>query len=198
MLPAGVARVIRREFIIELDIAGKADSNVRAFDQIMTQQRLFGKPAGQDSTEGTHIIDALAVVGAFTGDILIDVGNGLRIGIDSNRVREETAERRGARARQGGAHARLNDRVGAGQDIAFAVEARPVERVREGLDHPAGGVVGQLRVAIERDDEPHIRQMIRVADVHQPLGILGPRSIDQTIELFQLPAFALPSDEFPF
>src|SRR5665647_960896 len=40
--------------------------------------------------------------------------------------------------------------------------------------------------------------MIRVADVDQTIGIVRPRSIDQTIELFELPAFALPTDEFLF
>src|SRR4030042_666307 len=39
-------------------------------------------------------------------------------------------------------------------------------------------------------------QMIRVADVYQTIGIFRPRSIDQTIEFFYLPAFAFPTDEF--
>src|SRR5512139_2298030 len=38
--------------------------------------------------------------------------------------------------------------------------------------------------------------MIRVADVHQTIGIFRSRSIDQTIEFFYLPAFAFPTDEF--
>ena len=80
--------------------------------------------------------------------------------------------------------------------LPVGVEARLVERVRQGLDHPAGGPGRQLRVAVQRDDEPDIGQMLRVADVDQTIGIVRPRSIDQTIELFQLPAFALPTDEF--
>src|SRR4030043_1780124 len=40
--------------------------------------------------------------------------------------------------------------------------------------------------------------MIRVADVYQTIGIYRPRSIDQTIEFFYLPAFAFPTDEFLF
>jgi len=38
--------------------------------------------------------------------------------------------------------------------------------------------------------------MIRVADVYQTIGIFRPRSIEQTIEFFYLPAFTFPTDEF--
>ncbi|MCX7039615.1 MAG: hypothetical protein NT005_10860, partial [Spirochaetes bacterium] len=53
-----------------------------------------------------------------------------------------------------------------------------------------------MRIAVQRDDEPDIRQMLRVADVHERTGVRRPRSIDQPVELFQLPAFALPTDVF--
>ena len=196
MLPAGVAQVTLRELVIELNIAGQAHPDVSAFNQVMAQQPLFRKPPGQHSTEGAHIIDPLAMVGAFTGEILIDVGNGLGVWINSDRVCEESAERRAARARQGRAHARLDDGVRAGQDPACGIEARLVERVCQGLDHPAGSAKRELCVAVQRDDEPHIGQMIRVADVNQTIGIFRPRSIDQTIEFFHLPPFAFPTDEF--
>ena len=45
MLPAGVAQVILRELIIELNITGQAHPDVSAFNQVMAQQPLFGKPA---------------------------------------------------------------------------------------------------------------------------------------------------------
>jgi len=77
MLPAGVAQVTLRELIIELNITGQAHSDVSAFNQVMAQQPFFRKPPGQHSTEGAHIIDPLAMIGAFSGQILIDVGNGL-------------------------------------------------------------------------------------------------------------------------
>jgi hypothetical protein len=93
MLPAGVAQVILRELIIEFDITGQAHSDVSAFNQVMAQQPLLRKPPGQHSTEGSHIVDAFAMVGTFTGEILIDIGNGLGIGVNSDRVGKEPAER---------------------------------------------------------------------------------------------------------
>ena len=80
--------------------------------------------------------------------------------------------------------------------LPSGVEARPVERMRQGLDHPAGRAGRQLGVAVQGDDEADIGQLIRVADIHQAIGAFRPRSVHQTIEFFQLAAFALPTDEF--
>ena len=64
----------------------------------------------------------------------------------------------------------------------------------QGLDHPAGRAGRQLGIAVQGDHESDIRQMIRVAHIYQALCVAGSRSIDQTIELFQLPSLALPTD----
>ena len=124
MLAPNVGQVIPRELIIDLNITGQAHSDVGAFNQVMAQQPLFRKPPRQHSTEGAHIIDTLAIVGTFTGEILIDIGNSLGVWVNSDGVCEESAERRGTRARQGRAHARLDDCVRAGQDPARGIEAR--------------------------------------------------------------------------
>jgi len=82
MLPAGVAQVSLRKFIIELNITGQAYSDMSAFNQVVAQQPLFWKPPGQHPTEGAHVIDTLAMVGAFTGQILIDIGNSLGVWVN--------------------------------------------------------------------------------------------------------------------
>ncbi len=166
MLPLDKAQIILRELIIELDIAGQAHADVSAFDQIMAEEPRFGEPAGKHPAEGAHIIDAFAVVGALAGQVLIDIGNRIGIGIDADRVGKEPAERRAAHARQGRAHARLDDRI-AGQDPAFVIESCLVQRMRQGLDQPAGSAVWQLRVAVQSDDKPYVGELIRVADVKQ-------------------------------
>ena len=176
MLPAGVAQVVLRELIIELNITGQAHSNVSAFNQIVAQQPLLRKPCGKHATEGAHIINPFAVVGGFPGQILVNVRDSFRVWVDSNGVREETAERGGTGARQGRAHARLDDRVCASENSACGIEARLVQGVCQGFDHPAGGAVRKLRVAVQRDDEPHVRKTAWVADEYQTSGIFRPRS----------------------
>ena len=134
------------------------------------------------------------MVGAFAGKVLIHIGNSVGIGVNSDRVGKETSEGRGARARQGRAHARLDDRVRAGYNPPFGIEAWLVQGVCQGLDQPAGSPMRQLGVAVQGDDEPHVRKVIRVAEEDQPTGIFRPCSIDQAVKLFQLSAFALPTD----
>ena len=51
--------------------------------------------------------------------------------------------------------------------LPVGIEARLIEGVRQGLDHPAGRGVRQLGVAVQGDDEADVRQLIRIADVDQ-------------------------------
>ena len=86
MLPFDKAQIILRELIIQLDIAGQAHADVSAFNQIMAEEPRFGEPAGKHPVEGAYIIDAFAMVGTLAGQILIDIGNCIGIGIDADRV----------------------------------------------------------------------------------------------------------------
>ncbi len=196
MLAPRVGQVVLGELVEELDIARQAHSHVRALDQVVAEQPLFGESTCQHAAEGPHVVDALAVVGAFAREVLVDVGHGPCVGVDSHRVGEQPAERRGARAGQRGAHAGLDDRVRPGEHPAFPVEAGLVERVRQGLDDSAGGPRGKLGIGVQRDDEPDIRQVLCLSDVDEPTGAVGPRPVNQAVELFQLPALSLPPDVF--
>ena len=124
----------------------------------MAEEPRFGEPAGEHPAEGAYIVDAFAMVGTLTGEVLIDIGNCIGIGIDADRVRKEPAERRAAHARQGRAHARLDNRI-AGQDPAFVIESCLVEWMRQGLNQPAGSAAWQLCVAVQCDDKPVRRKV---------------------------------------
>ena len=68
--------------------------------------------------------------------------------------------------------------------------------MRNCLNQAARGAVRKLRVAVQRDDKSHVGELIRAADLYQALGIVVSRAINQSVELFQLPTLALPTDEF--
>ena len=68
--------------------------------------------------------------------------------------------------------------------------------MRQRFDHPAGGFVRQLRVAIERNDKPDAGEAIRIAHVNQTPGIAGARPRDQFVEFLKFPPFSLPANEF--
>ena len=165
------------------------------FDQVMAQQALVGESSGEHSIERPHIVDSLSVVGAFPGEVLVDVGNRAGVRIDPTRIGEQAAEKGGARARRRGADARLDDRVRSGLHPSRLIEARLVQRMGQRLDHAAGGARRELGVAVQRDHEPDISQGGGVADADQACGVLWPGARDEPVQLFQLAPLALPADE---
>ena len=158
MLPLRVPAVAVRELVIELDVAGQPDADVGPFNQVMAQKALVGEASGKHTIERPHVIDPFSVIRAFTGEVLVDIGNRAGVGIDAPCIREQAAKEGGARAGQGRADARLDDRVGAGRHPSRLVEPRLVERMGQGLDHAAGGTRRELGVAVQRDHEPDIAQ----------------------------------------
>ncbi len=196
MGPAAVALISLGELVKELNVAGQPHPDVGPFEQVMAQHPLFREPSRQHATEGAHVIDPLAMVRPFTVQVLIDIGDSLGVRVDADRIGKEPAEGRRARARQGRAHTRLDDGVGAGHDVPQPVEARLIEGVRQSLDHSAGRCVRQLGIAVQGYDKAHIRKAIRVPHVNQGCGVYRPRAGDQAVQFLEFAAFALPANEF--
>ncbi len=168
-----------------------------AFDQVMAEQSLFREPPSQHPAEGSDFIDSLAVIRALTEQILTDIGDRLGVRIDADGVGEQAGEGRGGGARQGGRHARLDDAVAGGKSTA-GIETRLIEGMGESPDHAAGGAARKLGVAVEGDDETDIHQPVGLADNNQVGGVDRPRPVDQSVELLEFAALALPADVLLF
>ena len=103
--------------------------------------------------ERIDVVDALAGVGAFAEQVLIDVGNGGGIGIDAVHAGEDALEQRTFAAdRQRRRDPRLQHGMTLDDAAGSGVEARPVERMRHLADQAAHRVARQPRVGVERDD----------------------------------------------
>src|SRR5690606_40189616 len=85
--------------------------DVGSFDQVMAQQRLVGEAVVEDSVEGRDIVDGLAVVVRLVEQILVDVGDGLAVGVGSGCIRKQPGKASRRRARQGNADSRLDNAV---------------------------------------------------------------------------------------
>jgi hypothetical protein len=85
----------------------------------------------------------------------------------------------------------LENAVAFGDATQRRVEGRSIEGVRDDADQLLGDVARQARVAVERDAVADLLQHGQVADGDDKAGIGG--SAQQTIELLDLPPFALPS-----
>ncbi len=99
VLALGGDVVTGREFVDHLDIGGKTGAREDAFEEVVAQQRVLRDAAGQGRFEGVDIIDALAGIRTFAEQVLIDVGDRGRIGIDARPARENALIERAFAAR---------------------------------------------------------------------------------------------------
>ena len=189
MLPLAVARIVVGKLFEEFHVRGQSDTDMRSFDEIVTEQPLLGETPRQYFVKGPNVVDAFAVIDRFAEDILIDVGNRLAIGIAPACVREQPRKTRCGCRWERDTDTRLNDRVAADAVALILREFHPVQRVRNRFDQSSRAAVWKLSVGIERDHITNARR--RRSRVHKRPAVFA---IQKTVEFLQLPAFALPSD----
>ena len=114
MLAFGGDVVAGRKFLDHLDVGSQSGAGEDALEQIVAEHGVVRHPAGERGLEGIDVVDALAGVGAFAEQVLVDVGDRRRIGIDAaGRRRTPLVQRAVAADRQRRRHARLQDGVAA-------------------------------------------------------------------------------------
>ena len=74
------------EILHHLHIGNQAGAGEDALEQIVAEQGVLRNAALQRRLERINIVDALAGVGAFAEQVLIDVGHGGGVGVDAPRV----------------------------------------------------------------------------------------------------------------
>ena len=142
--------------------------------------------------EGVDVVDALSGVRALAEQVLIDVRDRRRVGIDSAVARKDALEQRAFGAdRQRGRDTRLQHAVALDDAVLVRIEARPVERVRHLADQARDRVARQPRIQIEGDHIAHVGGQHAVARVEERRLA---RAAQQVIELVQLAALAFPAD----
>jgi hypothetical protein len=67
----------------DLNVSGEAGARKNALEEIVTEEGIFGDAAGECYLEGIDVVDAFTCVGALTEEVLVDVRDGRRIGIDT-------------------------------------------------------------------------------------------------------------------
>ena len=159
--PAVVARrshvVAGRKLFNDLDIGSEARPGEHALEQIVAQQRRVRNPVRQRGLECINVVDAFAGVGSLSEQILVHVGYGRSIGIDTVHAREYALKPRAFPCdRQRRSDPRLQNSVAFDNTARGTIETRFVERMRHLADQSAHGVAGQPRIGVESDDVPNV------------------------------------------
>ncbi len=201
MATTDVGRVGRRVLLVQLHVADQRGSRVAALEQVVTQDPVLGKAAGEGVLERVDVVDSLADERSLAEDVLVDVGDGARIGVDARVARMQPRVPRATRAGQADAHARLQDSVSFGDRpaaaaLAVAAKAGPVQRVRHHADQLPRRIAGQLRVGVERDHVLHAPQRRGIAD---DVGeAVRPVAAQQRVQVRELSPLALVAHPQPF
>ena len=162
--PIDVGVVTGRIFFVQLDVADQRRAGMAGFDQIVAEDRVFRKAAGDGLLKGIHIIDPFANKRPLLEHILIDVRNRARVGVNPDVAGKQFDKPGTGCAWQAHAHARLQDAVAFGHHALDRIELRPVQRMSHRSHELAGGIARKLGVGIEGDDKFDGRQNRSVAD----------------------------------
>ena len=123
----------------------------------MAENPVFGEAPVERPLEGIDLIDALADERAFLEQVLVNIGDGVRIRIDARITPPESRIPRPVRAGQAHGHTGLQDAVPLTDTLLVLVEPRPVQGVRHGSHQLPGRVAGQLRIGVQGDHVLHAR-----------------------------------------
>src|SRR4030066_388581 len=86
----------RRVALVELDVSDKRRPRVAAFQKVVAEDQILREAVAKRALEGIHVEDALAGERPLAEDVLVDIGDGARVGVDARLATEEAAGPRGA------------------------------------------------------------------------------------------------------
>ena len=154
---AHVRAVAGRIFLVQLHIAQQPRPRIAPFQKIVAEDPVLGKASLERLLERIDIIDPLADEGAFTEQVLVNIGDGARVRIDARLAPAQPRIPRPVRARQAHGHARLKDAIPLSDTLPVFVVPRAIQRVRHGSHKLPRRIARQLRIRVEGDHVLHVR-----------------------------------------
>ncbi|MNT11948.1 hypothetical protein D3C72_1468550 [compost metagenome] len=130
----------------------------------MAEDAVVGQATLERLFEGVDRIDALADEGTVVEQVLVHIGNGAGIGVDTGIAAKQAGVGRACRARQADAHPWLEDGVSADDPAALFIEYRMVQRVHHGADTLARDIPWQQGIGVQGNDEAHRTQGRDITD----------------------------------
>src|ERR1700722_5537414 len=99
---------------------------MRAFDQIVTQDRVAGKTISEKLLKRFDLVDSLPRIDSSSKQVLIDVGNRPRVNVVARVSGVNPRQPRAPRRSYADRYTRLKDRVAFDNPTAFRVDHRPI------------------------------------------------------------------------
>ncbi len=132
-MPAAHVRIVaRRIFLIEHHIAQQPRPRITPFQEIVAEDPVLGETSFERSLEGINLVNALADERAFAKQVLVNIGNCTRIGIDTGLASPHCRIPRPVHAGQAYGDPWLKDAVTLTDTLLVFVVPRTIQQVRHG------------------------------------------------------------------
>src|SRR5262249_53733293 len=148
MLATAVRAEVRGVVVDHFHIGEQAGAGVGALDEIVAENGVGRKAAVQNLAEDVDLVDAFAGETAFTEEVLIDVGDRLRVAVETGLSGIDVRKARAIGGLHTDADARLQDAVAFFDSVGYRVDASAIQGMRERGDEALGDAAGKLRVRI--------------------------------------------------
>jgi hypothetical protein len=152
-------KVVRREFIEELDIGHQPGPGEDALKQVVAQERVLGYTVRHRRGKGVEVVDPLASEAPLPEQVLVDVGDGGCIRVDPAGSGEAPLEDRCVvlgRERRGDPW--LEHAVALGHPADPRIEGWLVERMGDRSYEAPHRAAGQPCIGVERNHVTHVRR----------------------------------------
>ena len=90
----GADVIAGREFLDDLDIRGESGAREHALEEIVTEEGRVRRAVRERGLERVDLVNALSGIRSLTEQILIDVGHGRGVRVDSAHAREDSLKER--------------------------------------------------------------------------------------------------------
>ena len=124
VLSAAVGAVVRGIILDDYDICGESGARVGAFDQVVAEQSVPWKTMTQNAVHRIYFVDSFSGERTFAEKILVNIGDGARIGIKPGLAGEDGGEARAGRALHAYINPRLQNAVSGDDDIVDWIDDR--------------------------------------------------------------------------
>ena len=146
-----------RIFLIEHYIAQQPRPRITPFQEIVAEDPVLGETSFERSLEGINFVYAFADERAFTKQVLVNIGNSTRIGIDAGLASAHCRIPRPVHAGQAHGDPWLKDAVTLADKLLIFVVPRTIQRVRHGAHKLPRRIARQLRIRVQGDHILHAR-----------------------------------------
>ena len=187
--PVHVRAIARGIVLVQLHVGEQPRTRVAPFQQVVAEDAVLGEAPVERLLEGIDFVDALADERTFLEPVLVDVGDRVRIRVDTGVAPVQPRIPRPVGAGQAHGHAGLQDAVALADPLPVRVVARPIQRVRHGAHQFPRRVARQLGIGVQGNDVLHVRQERRIPD--DPRKTLLIIAAQQRVQIRQLAALAL-------